>query len=392
MIIGFFAFLNLIVSCGGGDGGGTFTLSGAPTGFTFTDESGNAITSANSGAKAQLRDTDGNVLFEFTVSGNVNFANVTTARSDTKALVHFPSASDKGGITGTVTLYVPCSSHQNSIVLCPGATSLDDVTTTCTGAIQLYPGSATGSNYTFANATTKSADTTLCQAQADIANFATGGTGNTILPTLTDADLPNTAPCGDQTILTDATFWADLQAVTGNVYRQYFDDPVPTNYAAVCGYGGNFTAGRVDFVDLHFYGDRLNDLISDADHPDKGAGAGVCGDNWPPNSFPKAGTYRHDYRVTANGRTYEYRVRATLTAAGGTVLGQPIAAVLGSEDIATNLKFVDPAGNQITYDPNVVPVVVDYLPNPINSFTVQDAAGTTLFTVQVEVICAQLTP
>lgn len=391
MIIGTCACFALFFSCNGGGGGAALILSGTPSGFTFTDENGNAITSAGAGSTVQLRDANGNALFAFTANGDVDFSNVTAARSDTKALVHFPSDSDKAGISGTVTLYAPCDSHQNSIVLCPGATSLDDVTTTCSGAVTLSPGSATGSNYTFANAATKAAGTTLCQAQADIANFGTGGIGNIILPTLTAADLPTTAPCGDggQDLLTDTTFWGDLQAVTGDTwhqwYRQYYD---AGSYAAACGYEGNFAAARGDSVDLYFYGDRLNGLIDDAGHPGLGAGAGVCGDSYPPNSFPKAGTYRHDYRVEANGRTYEYRVRATVSGSDA-VVGKSIQNVLGSEDIASNLKFIDPAGNQITYDANVVPIVVDYLPNSMNAFTVQKADGTTLFTVQVEMICAK---
>lgn len=379
VIFGFVFF----VSCGGGsDSSGTTsgTLSNPPTGLKFTDTSGNEITSWSGATTVELRDGNNNILFSFTPNGNVDFSNVSAERTATKTMVHFSSTSDKIGISGIVTLYAPCTSNQNSIVVCPNAASASEVETNCTDGIALSPTTTSANNYTYANAVTRTS-TTDCQVSADIANFSSGAIGNIVLPILVTDDILDTNPCPDQDLLTDATFIADLQAaVDAGPITMYFDGDGATKGPAMCGYENAFAAGHMNFANLTFGGD-LNGLID--------RGIGVCGGDSNTNSLPKAGVYRHDFRATNDGRTYTYRVRATVTAANPDVTGQTLTSVLGSEDLSTTIEMVDPAGNVIPYDANAPALAASYLPNPINSFTVRKKSdGTALFTIQVELICA----
>lgn|GEM_PF-5181783 len=370
---------------GGGGGGTTNTLANAPTGYTFTDENGNAVTTITAGQTVQLRDESGNVLFAFTTDGDVDFSNVTADSSDTdtKAFVHFPADTDKTGITGTVTLYIPCLSNQNSIVVCPDATTLDEVTAACANAASLSPVTTTAGNYTYANAATRTG-TTACQVTADIANFGTGGVGNVALPTLNDEDLQSTSPCPNQDLLTDPDFISAL-STTEDDFRMYYD---PASQDAACARGANFT-GLQDINSVAFI---ANDSGSCSNWANLYANTniGACGDDPATNSFPKAGVYRHDFLGVKDGTTYLYRVRATITAGDPDVMGQPYATVLGTEDIADLIEYVDPAGNAITQDCTIQAVAGSYIPYPMQSFTVRRSDnGETLFTVVVEIICAE---
>jgi hypothetical protein len=352
------------------------TLANAPAGFSFTDETGIALTGFSGGETAiQLRDGGSNILFSFTANGDVDFTNVTAVRSSTKSVIHFPATTDKAGITGTVTLYVPCVSNQNSVVVCPSATSADEVTTSCTDVVTVSPTTTISGNYTFANATTR-IGATDCQITADIENFGSGALGNTSLSTLVSEDLNSTAPCPSQTLLTDSTFIADLKAATA--FTLVSDN---TNNDTICARGSNFTGSGTDTpITLSQF--NVDGLLL--------VGIGVCGTDTIIDSLPLAGTYRRDFKFTANGRSYRFRLRAVVTAGSPDVLGQSIETVLGSSSIQSPVEYVDPAGTIITQDSTAQSSLINFLPNPINTFTVRKASDDqTLFTVKAELICAQ---
>ncbi len=164
-----------------GCGSSSYTLINPPSGFVFTDSSGNVITSSSANSNVQLRTSDGeNILFQFQVNSNVNFQNVVAARNLNNSVVHFPSNSDKAGITGTVNLFTPCYPAQNTTRVCPSATTLTDVAASCTDQILLTVTEPVSGDYAWANPTRSGIND--CQIQADISNFNTGGSGTIILP------------------------------------------------------------------------------------------------------------------------------------------------------------------------------------------------------------------
>jgi hypothetical protein len=151
------------------------SVSNAPSGTTFTDTDGNTITSFTEGQAVILEDTAGKTVFKFSPTADVDLTNVTAARDSSTSVVHFPASTDKTGISGSVTLSIPCSSSDTAVRVCPNATAASAVTSGCTGEITLTTSSPTSGNYTWAN--TSRSGSTDCTVTADIDNFGTGGAG-----------------------------------------------------------------------------------------------------------------------------------------------------------------------------------------------------------------------
>lgn len=167
----------VLASCGGV--ASSYTLSHAPTGFNFTNTSGNTIDKMGGGSIIQLRDSENNIIIQFTIDGDVDFANVVADRDDLRTLAHFPSSSDKSGLTGNITLFVPCNDTINTIRVCPDATTLFEIANGCPGEITLTDSETTSGNYTWDNATSRSGDND-CEVWATVDNFNTGALGQTL--------------------------------------------------------------------------------------------------------------------------------------------------------------------------------------------------------------------
>ena len=209
-----------------------------------------------------------------------------------------------------------------------------------------------------------------------------GGAGAGGLPALSAGDLNATAPCPDQDLLTNATFTADLKEATA--FTLVVNE---TNFPkSVCAMGADFALPDDLFDVLVTLGDfNLNNLLFN----DDGAGVGVdvCGDDSSIVSFPKEGVYRRDIKMTANGRSYRFRMRVTLTAGSPDVMGKPMADS-GIADLEGDITYVDSAGNPLTIDDSVLSTLADVLPS--SSFSVKKTSDdSTLFTALAEMICAQ---
>lgn len=165
------------------------TLANAPSGASFTDVNGNTITEVAQGTTAYLSDSSDNKILAFTTSGNVDFSNVTANRSSFASIVHFPSSTDKAGLTGTLILYMPCSDQYDQINICPSATSLADTVIGCEGATTITaPASGSGA-YTWDNIIGRAANDD-CLLSAAVDDFGTGAYGdNSAFILLTSTDI-----------------------------------------------------------------------------------------------------------------------------------------------------------------------------------------------------------
>lgn len=155
----------------------SYTLSNPPTGFKFTNTSGNTIDRMGEGSLVQLRDNENdNIIIQFTISGDVDFTNVAADRDDIRTMAHFPSSSDKSGISGTIKLFVPCDDTIDTMRVCPSAATLFEIANGCPGEVTLTNSETTSDNYTWDNANSRSEDAD-CEVSTDISNFGTGAVG-----------------------------------------------------------------------------------------------------------------------------------------------------------------------------------------------------------------------
>lgn len=164
------------VSCGHGRD----PLINPPSGFIFTNSSGDEIVRPSSDGLVQLRNGSGEKLLQFTYGAPINFNHVIAARTVEKSLLHFPSLTDKAGIVGTISFFVPCSPDQNALRICPGATTASAVASACSGELLLTTEAPSSGAYTWANTTRTGTDD--CEVQVDIRDFNTGGSGTILLP------------------------------------------------------------------------------------------------------------------------------------------------------------------------------------------------------------------
>jgi uncharacterized delta-60 repeat protein len=107
-----------------------------PTDTTLTDENGDPITNPLSGTQTvRLADTTLNLpVVEFSndfTSTDLDLTGVTidTSVADGKAVVH--------GLVGTHTVYVPKRAQDNTVIICPDATTLAEVVEGCSNQMTL---------------------------------------------------------------------------------------------------------------------------------------------------------------------------------------------------------------------------------------------------------------
>lgn len=138
------------------------TLGGLEEGFVFTDEEGNEVTGLVEGATVQVRTEAGQPVLQFTLGATaIDLSQTTLERNDTSLFMTLPAeeegeasvnlSASVSGLPDTLTVFVPCASNDNLLWICPGATSLTENITTCTGALGLSDATAT-EGYTWENA------------------------------------------------------------------------------------------------------------------------------------------------------------------------------------------------------------------------------------------------
>jgi hypothetical protein len=383
--IGAIAFVALVAAftltfCGGS--GTTDALSNAPAGFTFTDTSGNTISTVARGTAVQLRDASGNVVLQFSTNGTVNFANLTAGRDTTKSLAHFPSSSDKSGLTGNLVLYTPCEATTTEVHVCPSSTSLTDTATGCTGEITLTQAAATSGNYTWDNATTRTGAED-CQVSAAVANFGTGAFGEaTGQPVLTTEDFPTVGVCSTGTVdVTSDDFKNALAAATSFTFlhKPYATD---ADIPFICGKEGTWDPSEADAFD----GENTLNMTDTIANLAAGAFGNVfiCYDGFgfaggSPDGFNDAGTYRGELKFTANSTTYRARFRFTVA---GTGAGQTFPALgITSADVG----MTDSTGSALTILGDVRDL---FAASPTNITTNAVTNSTTQVTTTGGFICA----
>jgi hypothetical protein len=127
-----------------------YTVTNIPSGFSLLDSEGNPVTFFPANSVLSLSNGTSLVL-SFTVNGDLDLAGLSTEISDTKAFAHFASCDDKAGITGDVTLFIPATASDVQVLICPGATSLDDIISGCADAMTLTTTTPTAGDYTWMN-------------------------------------------------------------------------------------------------------------------------------------------------------------------------------------------------------------------------------------------------
>jgi hypothetical protein len=162
-----------IAGCGGSGGStasSSTTLSDAPTGAMFTDESGNAISTATPGTIVQVRTADGAKILEFTMgTSSVSLDGAALGRDAAGTLVALGSGSamrlsllgaDKAvvGLPETITAFVPCDDNDNRVLICPAAGTVPDDPLACAGPVLLAPEAAASGGYTWSNVDRTGAD------------------------------------------------------------------------------------------------------------------------------------------------------------------------------------------------------------------------------------------
>ncbi|MBN1915443.1 hypothetical protein JW796_00405 [Candidatus Dojkabacteria bacterium] len=88
----------------------------------------NTVNIKDAGTTLRIGQTTAN----FTNDLDWNIVNGDTSISDKKSFISGLTGSE--GVTGTYTLYVPKGDSDNAVVICPGADSMADVTTSCANA------------------------------------------------------------------------------------------------------------------------------------------------------------------------------------------------------------------------------------------------------------------
>ncbi len=154
------------------------SLSNAPAGFAFTNTTGNVISGVTRGTAVQLRADSDDIILQFTTNSNVDFTNVVAGRDAANTLAHFPAATDKAGLEGSIVMFVPCSAAVTDVHVCPLAASMGQISVGCAAELVLTAEAPTSGNYTWNNAATH-AGTDDCQISASVDNFGTGGFGLT---------------------------------------------------------------------------------------------------------------------------------------------------------------------------------------------------------------------
>ena len=94
------------------------SLGTAPEGLTFTDANGNPIGEISPGDTVQVRDDDGNVIVAFTVESEVDLSGLLAGQDTTTSFAHF---EDTTGLSGDITLFIPCSADSDLVLVTPGA-------------------------------------------------------------------------------------------------------------------------------------------------------------------------------------------------------------------------------------------------------------------------------
>ena len=347
IILASFALLGSAIAltfCGGGGGAANDILANAPAGFTFTNTSGNAITSVSRGTAAQLRDSAGNILLQFTTGGTVNFTNVVAGRDAAKTFVHFSATTDKSGLSGTIIMFVPCGATANQVNVCPNASSLGDVTVGCAGEGTLTQTAKTSGNYTWDNATTHTG-TDDCQVSASVDNFGTGAfSAASPTPVLTAEDFPDVGVCKTGTI--DVTSSAFKAAIAGATSFTFMHKPwvSDADNPFICGRQGVWDPNdpqAFDKTNTLNMTDTLSNIFT-----------GVFGYVFICNTgfafassnygFHDATTYRGELKFTSGSNTYRGRVRFTVT---GTDAGKTLA---GLGLLLTDVTLTDASDTALT--------------------------------------------
>lgn len=373
--------LLLLAFAGCGAEGVSDILNFPPSGFMFTDEDGNQVTSISRGHWAQLRDLSGNVLLQFKTEATINFQNVTAGRDATKTFVHFASGQDKYGLTGDLLLFIPCTSTTDQITVCPSAAALADITTGCTDAVTLTIASPTSGHYTWSNATTRSG-TADCEVSAAVMEFGTGAFGeSTGSGGLTADDFPNVGVCADKNIETSSdAFKSALAAATSFTFmhKSYTSD---ADIPFICGKEGTWDPG----VDGAFA--TTNDLdLTDSTSDILGGMFGhvfICNTGFNFTTlgwgFHDAGTYRGEIQFVANSKTYRVRTRFTVS-------GNDAGKTLASLGLAqTDISMKDGSGNLLATASNVRNL---FAANPTNITVNATSASGTHLTATGGFICA----
>ena len=174
----------MIVHCGDG----LEKLGTAPTGIEFTDADGNPVIQAEAGTLIYVRNADGNIVATFTLNSDADLSGLIAGKDSTVAFAHFPNTD---GLTGDITLFVPCFDTTEALYVTPGATSasavlLDGSDSSVITLTIADAGPKMG--YTFANASTRTG-TADCELSAAASTFSTGAVG-AVLPTPTPVPTP----------------------------------------------------------------------------------------------------------------------------------------------------------------------------------------------------------
>lgn len=357
-------------------------LSNVPTGFVFTNADGTTITSATRGATVQFRDTSGNSLLQFATSGNVDFTNVVAARDSTSTLVHFPSAADKSGLTGNLTMFVPCAAAANQIRTCPQAATMNQVALGCTGETTLTAATATSGSYTWDNASTHTG-TDDCQVSASVDNFGTGAFALTSTgPILTTNDFPTVGVCSTGTVdVTSDGFKSALASATSFIFmHQTYDGMDVSSVPFICGKQGVWDPSDPDTAFATTVTVNMTDAVSTLFGEQNtficNNGFTFTDSNW---GFHDATTFRGELIFASGNTSYRGRVRFTVTGTGAGVTLES----LGFTPSDVTMTDVDGAALATVGD------VRDLLAaNPIDITVNAVAGGATRITTTGGFICA----
>lgn len=138
----------------------SYQIAGLPVGLQLTDADGNSIEAGSSNGLAgptvvYIRDTMGNMIGSVIVdlSQDVNWSGVTgnTDLAGYKSVI--TGLSGASGASSTHSLYVPKRAQDTSVTICPGATSLTEVTANCPGKLVKNIGDSNVSLVTVGNVT-----------------------------------------------------------------------------------------------------------------------------------------------------------------------------------------------------------------------------------------------
>lgn len=379
--LGVAALFILNLNCGSGSAG-DYPLTGAPTGFVFTNTSGNQIDKMSSGGTAQLRDTTGRILLQFFVNGIVNFQNVVAGRDSTKTLIHFPSAIDKNGISGYLLLFFACNATTDEVRVCPSATAMSEVAGGCTDELTLNAANPTSGAYTWANASTRTGSDD-CQVQANTGDFGTGAFGvSTGGVVLTEKDFPNVGVCATGTVdVTGNELKNALAAATAFTFW-YQDYAIGANVPFICGKQDVWDPSDPNAFSASTTLNMTN-TISDILTGTYGS-VFICNTGFSftptPNwGFHDATTFRGEITFTAAATTYRGRLRFTVT---GNDAGK-VLADLGLAPIDVDL--FDSNNNQLTTAGDVRDL---FVVNPTNITIKAKTNSTERITATGGFICA----